>query len=86
LHRLVRQVAAERQKPEAGGNLIGALATVYPNEVYDDPKTWPRARRLDSLTMAIVAQGQPLPDNAEKLVSYLLNQLAQYRHGPLAGC
>ena len=50
LHRLVRQVAAARREGEAREEalraLIEAMAAVYPNDVFDNPRRWPRARRL----------------------------------------
>jgi len=48
IHRLVRQVAAARCEGEARDTvrraLIEALAAVYPEDVWRDPNTWPRAR------------------------------------------
>ena len=58
LHRLVRQVAAARREGDASEDarrmLVEALAAVYPKDVFDDPKTWPRARRLDAIALALV--------------------------------
>jgi tetratricopeptide (TPR) repeat protein len=63
LHRLVRQVAVARCGGEAGEKgrrrLIEALATVYPREVFSDPKSWPRARRLDVLVLVLVRRRCP---------------------------
>jgi hypothetical protein len=88
LHRLVRQVAAVRREEDSGANatrvLIAALAEVYPRDVSDTPVTWPQARRLDALAMALVAVDAPLPDSAETAAGYLLNGLALYRQGALA--
>jgi tetratricopeptide (TPR) repeat protein len=88
LHRLVRQVAAARcegiAREEALRVLVGVLAAVYPDNVFNDPKTWPRARRLDALALALVGSDAPLPKDAEGAGAYLLNQLAGYRQGPLA--
>jgi hypothetical protein len=59
LHRLVRQVAAARREGEALKDeqraLIEAMAAVYPEAVFNDPKSWPRARRLDGPALALVA-------------------------------
>jgi tetratricopeptide (TPR) repeat protein len=88
LHRLVREIAAARRTgealEEARRNLIEGLTAVYPNEVYSDPKTWPRARRLDALVLALVAGDLALPEKAGKAVSYLLDRLATYRQVALA--
>jgi tetratricopeptide (TPR) repeat protein len=88
LHRLVRQVAAARRTDGvlegARRDLIAALVAVYPQTVFTDPQTWPRARRLDGLAMALVAGRSVLPDGVEKLAGFLLNQLAAFRQGPLA--
>jgi tetratricopeptide (TPR) repeat protein len=88
LHRLVRQVAAVRREGDLSANprraLIEALAEVYPGDVLDNPNSWPRARRLDALAMALVAGDAPPPDNAEKAAGYLLNQLVLYRERTLA--
>jgi tetratricopeptide (TPR) repeat protein len=87
LHRLVREVAAVRRDDlgaDARRVLIAALAEVYPGDVSDTPATWPQARRLDALAMALVAVDAPLPDSAETAAGYLLNGLALYRQGALA--
>jgi hypothetical protein len=64
LHRLVRQVAAERRVGDARElaqrALIEVLAAVYPHEAFNDPKTWPPARRLDGLALAMVG-GDAVP-------------------------
>jgi tetratricopeptide (TPR) repeat protein len=88
LHRLVREVAARRcggdAREEALRALVEVLAAVYPRRVYDDPETWPRARRLDALALALV-DGHAAPSEAAAgPVSALLNSLASYRHGALA--
>ena len=89
LHRLVRQVAAVRCEGDSEENLrralVAALAKVYPPDVLNNPVVWPRVRRLDALAMALVAGDAPPPGRAEMQASYLLNQLAGYRQGPLAG-
>jgi tetratricopeptide (TPR) repeat protein len=88
LHRLVRIAAAARRQSdeaEAGrGVLIEAMASVYPREVYNNPSTWPRARRLDALAIGLAASPGPSPTGAETATAYLLGGLGQYRHGALA--
>jgi tetratricopeptide (TPR) repeat protein len=80
LHRLVRQVAAERCSgpalESARAVLIAALAAVYPDEIAD-AKAWPRARRLDAPALALI-NGE-LPGTAEEAASRVLNGLAGYR-------
>jgi hypothetical protein len=50
LHRLVREVAADRRtgeaRDEARLSLVKILASVYPKDVFDDPRAWVRARRI----------------------------------------
>jgi tetratricopeptide (TPR) repeat protein len=88
LHRLVREVAARRREGEdlvaARRALLEALAAVYPRDVDDDPKTWPRARRLDALALGLVGDDAEPPQGAEAQVTRLLNSLAGYRHWALA--
>jgi tetratricopeptide (TPR) repeat protein len=87
LHRLVREIAAIRRAGQNRENMRRALeevlAAVYPGEVFNDPKTWPRARRLDVLALALVG-GEAEPQNkSEFTISHLLDRLAAYRHGAL---
>ncbi len=88
LHRLVREVAAGRcvgqAREEARRVWIEVLAKVYPREVYKNPSTWPRARRLDALAFDLVGGAAPLPSGAETSASSLLGRLGNYRNGPLA--
>ena len=88
LHRLVRAVVVGRWRDDAGEAgrraLIEATASVYPGEVYDDPSTWPRARRLDPLALDLVARPDPPPRGVENGTAYLLDRLAKYRHAALA--
>jgi tetratricopeptide (TPR) repeat protein len=88
LHRLVREIAARRYDGEARNAALCALvevvAAVYPEGVFNDPKAWPRARRLDAIALAQVG-GDAEPSNAAvKSMSALLNSLANYRQGALA--
>jgi Tfp pilus assembly protein PilF len=84
LHRLVRQVAADRTsgaaRERAQCALIAALAAVYPDEI-SDAKTWPRARRLDGPALALI--GATLPEAAEEAASRVFNGLAEYRRNAL---
>src|ERR1700722_15548581 len=87
LHRLIRQVAAARPADEARdamrAGLIGAVAAVYPPDVWRDPATWPRARRLDALALALTA-GDSIPSGAESRAADLLLFVGQYRQHALA--
>jgi tetratricopeptide (TPR) repeat protein len=87
LHRLVRFAAAARPQPEAAEAarhvLIEAMAEVYPRSVYNDSRSWPRARRLDALAVDLVC-GSTLPPGAETAAADLLSALGQYRQGALA--
>jgi tetratricopeptide (TPR) repeat protein len=84
LHRLVRQVAQARcdgvERMKAMRRLVEAMAAVYPHEVFNDPRGWPRARRLDALATALVSNESALPPRTEQNVALLLNALGQYRH------
>jgi tetratricopeptide (TPR) repeat protein len=80
LHRLVRQVAADRcpdtERENARCALVSALAAVYPDEI-SDARTWPRARRLDALALALL-DATP-PEAVEEAAGRLLHGLATYR-------
>jgi tetratricopeptide (TPR) repeat protein len=84
LHRLVRQVAVARRESEALDTmrctLIEAVAAVYPEDVWY-PHTWPRARRLDALALALV--GDVAPPGAEERTSELLDRAGWYRRSAL---
>jgi tetratricopeptide (TPR) repeat protein len=84
LHRLVRQVAPTRRGDEtlAGAHrmLVEALSSIYPNNVFDNPTAWPRARRLDLIALDVV--GNVLAQGASTIA--LLNGLASYRQSALA--
>ena len=87
LHRLVREVAATRcvgaALTKAGRTLVEAISTVYPSSVYDDPRAWRKARRLDALAVALVSDHTP-PKGVEETASRLLDRLASYRESSLA--
>lgn len=87
LHRLVREIAAARHEREAceevRRTLVEALAAIYPQAVFNDPRTWPRARRLDALALALVGDDATLRGESVLPATYLLNQLAAYRYKAL---
>jgi tetratricopeptide (TPR) repeat protein len=84
LHRLVREVAAARRQGKAREEMIRALleatTAVYPEEVFSHPKTWPRARRLETLALALVEENLTPPEGAEARAAELLQRLSSYRH------
>ena len=84
LHRLVRQVAAERcgaaGREGTRAALIAALAAAYPRDISDAktwPEAWPRARRLDALAAALI---EAPPAEAAEEASRIFEGLAAYRH------
>jgi tetratricopeptide (TPR) repeat protein len=83
LHRLVRQVAAARREgdalEDAWRRLILAIDIVLPEDIRDDPMTWPRARRLDVIAVDLVNGGRELPAGLELTVVRLLTGLASYK-------
>ena len=87
LHRLVRQVAAARRSDEAQlplrRSLIESVAAVYPRQVWNNPHTWRRARRLDALALALV-DADGLPEGIEASAAELAGALAIYRQSALA--
>jgi tetratricopeptide (TPR) repeat protein len=83
LHPLVREIAAERcmgaSRDFAIAALIKAVAAIYPDDNYLNLlNTWPRARRLDALALALVADGQ-IPSGCELLASDLMERVAGYQ-------
>jgi tetratricopeptide (TPR) repeat protein len=87
-HRLVRQVAAARRREQtledARRSLIKGLAAVYPGQVYDNPETWARVRRLDVFAMALVGGDAEIPTGVEEETANLLSKMDSYRHSALA--
>jgi tetratricopeptide (TPR) repeat protein len=87
LHRLVREIAAARRERVAIGAarcaLIEAMSVVYPEEVFNDPRTWPRARRLDGLVLALLGEDTTWQTEIVIPATYLLNQLAAFRYKAL---
>jgi tetratricopeptide (TPR) repeat protein len=57
------------------------MARVYPGDVVNNPRAWPRARRLDAIAVDLVASQGLAPTQAE---AYLLSVLGSYRYGALA--
>ena len=90
LHRLVREVAAVRRDAKAREaalrGLVEALTVVYPEaeEAFTDPKTWPRARRLDAHALALVDGNILPPKGSERRFAEILHRLASYRAGAFA--
>jgi tetratricopeptide (TPR) repeat protein/transcriptional regulator with XRE-family HTH domain len=88
LHRLVRQIAALRREGTGRDTALCALneamAAVYLPGGSNDPRTWPRKRRLDPLGLALVGDDAALPAGAALAASDLLNEIALYRQSALA--
>lgn len=88
LHRLVRQVAATRCEGKAleemRRTLFDALVQVTPGNVWRDPQTWPRARRLEALALGLVNASTALPNGAEAAANNLLTFVGQYKQNALA--
>jgi tetratricopeptide (TPR) repeat protein len=87
LHRLVRQVAADRCTGDARNPvrraLLEALAEVYPQDIFDNLKAWPRARRLDGIASALVGDDAALFSESAAPAGRLLYGLAEYRYRAL---
>jgi tetratricopeptide (TPR) repeat protein len=87
LHRLVRQVAAARcdgaARDDTRRALIEATAALYPADVFYNPSTWPRARRLDAFALELAA-GDAVPTGSEQSAVSLLDCAGSYRHAALA--
>src|SRR5262249_31165439 len=88
LHRLGRQGPAARD--EGAGRedgrrfLMDALAAVSPDNIWRDPDSWPRWRRLDALAVALVGDDATVPNGAEERATALLTGAGRYRHRALA--
>jgi hypothetical protein len=74
LHTLVRDVAAMRcidaAREDIRRRLVKALAIVYPENTFSDPRVWPRVRRLDALALGLVGGDAALPKGAEEEQGY----------------
>jgi tetratricopeptide (TPR) repeat protein len=85
LHRLVREVAAARREGQVRDQLrralAGALATVYPDDGYRNPTSWPRCALLTPHLLAICeAEIADAAANAE------CANLLSWAGGYLLGC
>jgi tetratricopeptide (TPR) repeat protein len=83
VHRLVREVVVTKVdadvKATIRSELIAAMASVYPRAILRDLTTWPRARRLDAIALALVTDDSSLPKEARADGSLILDLLAKYR-------
>ena len=52
--------------------------------MFGDPKTWPRARRLDVLVLSLVGGDAASLEGVEGSVSDLIDRVALYRQGAIA--
>jgi tetratricopeptide (TPR) repeat protein len=84
LHPLVRQVAADRSTNNTQGlarrRLLATLAEVYPQDIFDNPKSWSRARQLDGIALGLVRDDTGLTPEIASLRGRLLYGLAEYRY------
>ena len=88
LHRLVREIAsARRQLPIQDAirrTLVNVLVQLFPRDVFDDPSTWPRARRLYGHAQFLATAETLSRGGIEGPASELLNRLASFRQAALA--
>jgi hypothetical protein len=84
---ILHKAAAMRRDGEAQEAircaLIDAIVVVCPSAVGDDPRTWPRVRRLDGLALGLVG-GDTVQVGTEEGTGDLLTSLGKYRHSALA--
>jgi tetratricopeptide (TPR) repeat protein len=86
LHRLVRQVAAQRgggQAEPMRQALAAALAAVYPDDAYGNPPSWPRCAPLTPHLLSI-CRGEMADDAANARCADLLDRAGSYFHGRAA--
>jgi hypothetical protein len=87
LHRLVRQVAAQRcdgiARDAALLEWIEAMVAVYPGGGFNDPVTWLRARRVDSIALALVSADASVSERFRLQAASLISRLGSYRYGAL---
>jgi hypothetical protein len=85
LHRLVREVATgrpqEEQRQSAQRALVAALAAVYPQDGYRNPKSWSLCALLTPHVLAICEM--ETPDTSSQCAG-LLNGAGSYFHGRAA--
>ena len=67
-----------------GGRSSKPLAAIYPEGVFTDPSTWPRARRLDALAPALVDSDTDSAKARKSLDERSAGRLGAYKHGALA--
>jgi tetratricopeptide (TPR) repeat protein len=83
LHRLVREVAAMRREGEPQNQmrhiLVTALASVYPNNAYRNPASWPRCAPLTPHVLAI-CETEMTDATANAQYAGLLNNAGSYFH------
>jgi tetratricopeptide (TPR) repeat protein len=82
LHRLVRNVAAQRGREQAElmrQALVAALAAVYPDDAYDNPASWPRCALLTPHLLSI-CQVEVTDDAANARCADLLDWAGRYFH------
>jgi tetratricopeptide (TPR) repeat protein len=88
LHRLIRQVAILRRSADAQTEIqrewIEGIARAYPEDVFRNPETWPRARRLDIIAMSLVGDSVIILRGAKTAALQVLDRLATYRQSALA--
>ena len=88
IHRLVREVTVRRAEKAVCENvhhaLVGALSALYPKDAFDNPKSWPRARRLDEHARVLVSSDTATLDTVKLQNGQLLDRLASFRQGALA--
>jgi tetratricopeptide (TPR) repeat protein len=88
VHRLVRQVAVARRDgtacEAARAALSAAMAAVYPEAVWTDHGTWPRARQLDPLALDLLSSDAVLSPEIQVRNAELMYRMALYQHSALA--
>jgi tetratricopeptide (TPR) repeat protein len=93
LHRLVRNIAAQRGGAQAEPMrqaLAAALAAVYPNDAYDNPASWPRCAPLTPHLLSICrmemtddAANARCADLSDRAGSYFYRRAAYVEARPL---
>lgn len=86
LHRLVREISAalgdEVERVARRRSLIACVVANYPEDVFNETESWPRARRLDALSFGLVSDAA-LSKDGELPASELMDRLATYWQGAL---